>query len=78
MPCGRSKAASGLATINETEGLKQKYEGTETSNLERWPRLPVKTPEHRCQRLPIPKATSLACYNMWKLVVDLKLAKSGK
>ena len=44
------------------------------------PRLPVETPEHSCQRLPIPKATSLACYSIWRLAVDLnlKFAESGE
>ena len=31
--------------------------------------MPVETPEHSRQRSPIPKATSLACYSIWKLDV---------
>ena len=42
------------------------------------PWLPVETLEHSCQWLPIPKAMSLACYSIWKLAIDLKLAQSGK
>ena len=42
------------------------------------PRVPVGTPDHSCLRLPILKATSLACYSTWKLAVDLKVAESGK
>ena len=41
------------------------------------PRLPVEALEHSRQRLSIAKATSLACYGIPKLAVDLKLAKSG-
>ena len=42
------------------------------------PWLLVETLEHSCQRLPIPKAMSLAGYSIWKLAIDLKLAESGK
>ena len=38
------------------------------------PRLPVETLEHSCQRLPIPKAMSLACDSIRKLAVEIKIS----